>query len=271
LIYDYAYNVNNDIIFITESECNYNSNYWVILEKKNEYSYDSNNNKLLELKYTKDTINDNWILDEQFEYAYDENGNLILSLNSVVWDSVTNNWENEYKKEYLYDVNNNLILETWSSTTDFLFYNKIEYSYDINNNLIVKIDYSQNIKVEFTYDKENNKTSEKYYVWNENLFLWEIKLKYFYFYNLNISASEKNNLHRINFNLFPNPTTNELNLQVKDNQNYKIEVLNEIGQTIYNSNIINTSKIDFSNFSKGIYFVKLSNQNGVEVRKIVKE
>jgi len=72
--------------------------------------------------------------------------------------------------------------------------------------------------------------------------------------------------------VYPNPVVSALKFKAKlpiDN----IIIINELGQKIKQVkgvNIIN-NEIDLSNLSKGIYFVRFENENGVTTKKIVKK
>ena len=77
-----------------------------------------------------------------------------------------------------------------------------------------------------------------------------------------------------NFKVFPNPTSSELNLIWNNfsNTNNSILVHNSLGQVIYKNNYENKIgenqlKIDSSNWTSGIYFVKVDNN----VIKIIKQ
>lgn len=70
------------------------------------------------------------------------------------------------------------------------------------------------------------------------------------------------------FKIYPNPTTGLLN--IKSNTSIsEITVYNNLGQLFFTSE--NSDKINVSTLSKGIYFVKISNDNGqIETKKIIK-
>lgn len=68
--------------------------------------------------------------------------------------------------------------------------------------------------------------------------------------------------------LFPNPVKNWLNISTSATK-YKVEVYSQIGQLLYEAN--DKSKIDFSSFTSGIYFVKIMDDNKNSVsKKIIK-
>jgi hypothetical protein len=69
--------------------------------------------------------------------------------------------------------------------------------------------------------------------------------------------------------IFPNPTSKNINIEL-ENETFKVELLNQIGQVVYTSKeASNKTNIDLSNFSKGLYFLKISTENKVYNKKIV--
>ncbi len=77
--------------------------------------------------------------------------------------------------------------------------------------------------------------------------------------------------------LFPNPTDGRLTLQIEVDQstNFDIEIIQLDGRVVQfvNQNVHGNTTIalDLEDLSSGIYFLKLKNEEGQEVRKIVKQ
>lgn len=69
------------------------------------------------------------------------------------------------------------------------------------------------------------------------------------------------------FDLYPNPADQVLNINSEGDFNYSISNVN--GEVLINN--ANAKTLDISSFSAGIYFVKLQNAKGVQVKKIVKK
>jgi len=72
------------------------------------------------------------------------------------------------------------------------------------------------------------------------------------------------------FEIYPNPATDKLFIDVS--MNSEIEILNAEGQ-ILKSMLVNNSHaiIDISGFAEGLYFVKVKNEAGILLKKVVKE
>ena len=74
------------------------------------------------------------------------------------------------------------------------------------------------------------------------------------------------NIEKDNISVYPNPVIDILNIEIKDitkTEIYDIEGRNI--QTIYNSNTLN-----FGNYQKGIYLIKIYSNNKIQIQKIIK-
>ena len=88
-----------------------------------------------------------------------------------------------------------------------------------------------------------------------------------YLYN-GINANELNKT----INVYPNPVSNELVLELKGNieQQY-FEIINSIGQTVYKGYLKEKTLVQTTDFAQGVYLIKLQNGNTFEFKKILKE
>lgn len=76
-----------------------------------------------------------------------------------------------------------------------------------------------------------------------------------------------------NVNIYPNPTSKEINLEVIGLTNYTIQVTNSNGQVIVeqsNLNNMNKFKVDLSGL-KGLYFITVKSNEGSTTFKVVKK
>lgn len=77
--------------------------------------------------------------------------------------------------------------------------------------------------------------------------------------------------------LFPNPSTNELNIQINSDRNStaSLSITDLTGKVVYFKNIsisdLYTQKIDISSFGKGMYFLNLTNDSGSMIVKFIKQ
>jgi carboxypeptidase T len=71
--------------------------------------------------------------------------------------------------------------------------------------------------------------------------------------------------------VYPNPATDFVNINIGDNNEMDMELYNYLGSMIYSKKITNSlTNINFKNYSKGVYFIRLFNENQTVVRRIIK-
>ena len=75
------------------------------------------------------------------------------------------------------------------------------------------------------------------------------------------------------FTVFPNPAHDEVNIKVSTVLPYSISILNMFGQTLLSFSVVKeTSRVDVSNWPKGMYFVQVTGNDGCKnVEKVVVE
>ena len=83
------------------------------------------------------------------------------------------------------------------------------------------------------------------------------------------APNKKNNFCQI----FPNPVVDTIEIVFLENSDEtKIEILNTLGQSLKSIHLAHTLsyKFDLSHFSKGIYFIRISNENNFLIEKLIK-
>jgi lysyl endopeptidase len=69
--------------------------------------------------------------------------------------------------------------------------------------------------------------------------------------------------------IYPNPASTEITIDMKNLNPYKIEMMSIIGQSVYSTTeVSNLTKVDVSNFSKGMYLVKITSKAGVVLKEV---
>ena len=71
--------------------------------------------------------------------------------------------------------------------------------------------------------------------------------------------------------IYPNPATDNLTIETNFKEEHRLEIINLLGQTIYTTYINRKSIINTSNYSCGLYFLKIYTDKETVVRKFVKE
>ncbi len=166
------------------------------------------------------------------------------------------NWINSTKETYSYDTHKNYTgwqVEMWFNNA---------WSIDMGNKNILT--YTGDDVTELIYQFYDHMNQE----WiNQGK---EVYSDFFYTQGIDMNSFMLDEI-----NLFPNPTNGILNLEIinMNKEMLSLEIVNINGQVVY-SNQMNASdfpvhKIDLSNCSKGVYFVKLQNTTEVKVGKVI--
>ena len=90
-----------------------------------------------------------------------------------------------------------------------------------------------------------------------------------------IGESQSTTQHNNQWEIFPNPTNNNIVIEGVCNEKSKITILDNLGKEII-SPIITSSgfiseTIDLSKFENGIYFVKINNDQENKITKVIKQ
>lgn len=86
----------------------------------------------------------------------------------------------------------------------------------------------------------------------------------------NVNVLANSTFEDFSFSYFPNPTSDILNLNYSK-QISEIEIINLLGQTLYNKKLANNEVIiDLSKFSSDTYFVKITSEGQSKIIKVIK-
>lgn len=74
-----------------------------------------------------------------------------------------------------------------------------------------------------------------------------------------------------NFTVYPNPTTDLLNIISQNNETFSLNVCNSVGEKIYSAFSARNFKLDTRNFSAGIYFIQIKSDTKSFTQKFIKQ
>ncbi|NOR87482.1 MAG: T9SS type A sorting domain-containing protein [Bacteroidales bacterium] len=247
--------------------------------------YDWNNNTSLWIPYSKD------------EDFFDVNGDVEMNLWSE-WEEMMSLWQDLYKDEYTYDANHQMITDIYSEfdemTMQWNLWFKDEYSYDEYGNDFLYIssdwigsdwvlwskeeltfDYSiaNDVVVypnEYDYGFSHMLTEVNDYIWEDS---WTEDQQYIMYYSEK-DVSGIADISNSNIQVYPNPSTGIFNIELSGfGQEFSISVLDFAGSVLEQeevSNAINFKKsFDLSDYSKGVYLLKIDNGAYHDYQKIV--
>ncbi|MEN8702689.1 MAG: sulfatase-like hydrolase/transferase, partial [Polaribacter sp.] len=91
--------------------------------------------------------------------------------------------------------------------------------------------------------------------------------------NLGQVTLSANSIHKINFNIYPNPTEKFFNLELNETNTIEEVTIFSIGGKLIKKIIpkeLNT-KIDVSYLNSGVYIIKVKNEGGISIKKLIKK
>ncbi len=91
-----------------------------------------------------------------------------------------------------------------------------------------------------------------------------------YTLDLYLGCININNISNNTFTIYPNPNNGVFNIVTTNNASNKITITDISGKLVYENNTnTNNILVDLNNVNKGIYFVKIFNEAGVKIEKII--
>lgn len=88
---------------------------------------------------------------------------------------------------------------------------------------------------------------------------------------LDLSSVGIEKLAKESFTFYPNPAKNVFNLETQGSSIQHISIINAIGQTVWQKSLFGnaTHTVNINQWAKGIYFIKLNNENGQRTEKLI--
>jgi hypothetical protein len=88
------------------------------------------------------------------------------------------------------------------------------------------------------------------------------------------TSTDVNELDPSKLLLYPNPTSGLLNIEFVNNNIISLSIVNILGDEVYNeildnNNVKYSNQLDLSDYSNGIYFVKLRKKDSILTKKVI--
>jgi hypothetical protein len=253
-----TYNTNNKI---TESiKYNWDTSQW---NNSLKIIYQYNANNLLETSLNYYYNESQWILDTTRTYTYDNNNLLIEILKN-----------NEYKIVLIYDSNSLLIEELYSEldTTTNIWEEEekmvaTQYDSSINSShLILPYSFTSNQSIVEEYLFFDKMITELKFSELDDFWIDYGKVEFFY---SDVTAST-NNISKEILSIYPNPFTNELNINLPTQENVDLTLFDIQGRKVFNGTVLSTEKVNVSSLENGVYFYEITVSNQQFKGKLVK-
>jgi len=209
--------------------------------------------------------------------------NSISMIDSVNWFKISNSFIANGSEQYL-TIGNFQDTINWPTGTKGLVYLFVDdvsvcecsFNFSLGNDTTLCIGETMQLKVSMpnaTYTWQDGSTDSIYKVTQTGTY-W-VKA---YFADYNITTYDTINIAYINcdttvniISIYPNPAKDNLTIETNFNEEHRLEIINLLGQTIYTTYIYKKGIINTSNYSSGLYFLKIYTDKEIVVKKFVKE
>ncbi len=85
----------------------------------------------------------------------------------------------------------------------------------------------------------------------------------------NINAIDENADKNPNFNIYPNPASTFIVIEVNDGENFKMEIFNSVGEIYKSINIGKKTTVPINGLERGLYFVRLISDEKIIIKPLV--
>ena len=295
-----AYDINNNTTGNVSQT--WNGSTWVN-SSQNSYTYDANNNCLTGLSQSWN--GSAWINSYQWISTYDINNNMITQLvqnwNVSVWDNSTltnytidvnndntyslfqnwngSSWDNSQQDSMTFDANHNRTYVhdmVWNGSSWDNGYQS-SLNYDSNNHVIYELQqtwngtsYTNGYKGTFEYNVNGFEVYSTSLYFDFNGVPQPYSDSIYYYSHTTITGINEINSNAV-FSVSPNPSNGKFFINSSDNKPVSVEIITSTGQKIMELTLtMASSAIDLSGQEKGIYFLRITDQNNIVVnRKLV--
>lgn len=246
---------------------NGNKTYWELemagmMFQKAEFTYNEQNLLACELGLMTDFMG-GFENSYKIEYSYNEDG-YITQVDDYYWDF--GSWVLLSVDKYEYDEVGNC--KTYEVLSGNAVVSKHEYFYDetILAENVYYFEHPESYYPEFPH-RHNALSLDKFYTVDANSGQLTYVCDYVYFYDEIFDAVEE---IEIVSNIYPNPVKDFVNIEVENA--VSVQIVDALGRTIYSTADVDALvSIDMRDYTPGLYFVKLLTEDGVSVKKVMKD
>jgi hypothetical protein len=271
----YTYNGSNKPLTITYES--YTTGSWVNSLKQTN-TYDGNGYLIKGLNETWDIASSSWKNNSQVNYTNNVDGT-IQQYTSQSWDISTTSWINSQRATYTYNGSSKPLTTTYESYTTGSWVNSLKQTntYDGNGYLINGLNETWDIassswknNSQVNYTNNSNGTIQQYISqsWEIPTTAWKNSQRATYTYINSTGIFETNEFE---FKIFPNPSTDKLNITLIGNAETKISITDLQGKVLFSKTCFcDETTIYVEALPSNIYFIILQRSNKASVNKFIK-
>ncbi len=261
-------------------------------------SYDSSDNLVNQISKQKNPTDEIWSNVDNITYIYNSGNGHLISQRNKIWNAINAAWENSQMINYEYDSLNNLLYENYKIWQSMFWKDNLKYEYYYDQQKLVKKSllkpiYNQwrsLISIQYS-DFDGNKANHvesKFDFWGGVTGEFTTSFIPYLFNDVpTIQKADKLQLNYLQvddptitrellvikdeFPVYPNPSTGVFYI---DTQNYRVlswTLLDMNGRELKNQNSeYSTGVIDITEFSNGIYMLKVNCIDKQIIQKLIK-
>lgn len=245
----YTYDVNGNLISSTYYE--WNGSSWVG-SYASHYQYDGNNRPVLEIYQSFN--NGGWNDVSKDSNTYTGSNTIYTTKSQIIWDYNTSKWVNYSMETRTFNTNNTpatQLISNWVvSTNQWEPWKMLEHTYNQNGDIAETKEYPYAGGV-----KLNNYTQ-----------------KTAYYYEIYFDVSVKNKEPNNTINIYPNPTTTNINIVLDVQKEADISLVNIAGQTVRMLHIANTATkavMNVDGLPSGNYLLNVQTADAAPTRQTI--
>ena len=275
LKWEYTYDDNDNIVEVIRTSFNEDENLW---ENRTKWSstYDTEGNIVegVSSEWASSTEGYKWVIRRKTVYYYYINGLDSMWIDYKQFSGMTTELSEDSKREYTYDFNGNPFTEinsNWNrDENQWEYKSKYEHNYDSDytfSELIVPgYDY---LITDQSHLVVNKPFENKYYLIEDGD--WYLDGKETYHYST-VSSVSVLDTELGEFNVFPNPAADIVNLNLKNKINVAIfELYDTQGKKLISKKIGNNDQINIENLNSGVYIYNVNTSGIVQNGKLIKK
>lgn len=206
-----------------------------------EYEYNVANQIITKEDFFRSWTSEGLVLSTKNTYEYDADGNLST------------------RKVYVSDVDN----------AEMILYNTYEFKFKNLNTANIMLPpastgyyYNEDDFYEQEFYTNGAIDEVEHFTWNYDSEIIELqKMGKYHYSEHNSSPTSAKQFDKHSINVFPNPFTNEIKLQLNNTGMYLLKLTNGTGQVVYSANVEASSTHNVSDLPVGMYILSLT-QNG---------
>ena len=260
-------NLHNDTSYFTQTF----KNYYAYDDGTAEVGYGITGNTDVELAYKFDVKMRDTLVGAQiyFNPVGIDVSNTLFQL--VAWSALDVNSNTDTRIRTTYDLKPG-INDSINGFKTFIFDTAIVVN---QGEIFIGIEQNEpTVQYGIGLDKNTDSRSKMFYhidgFWNQSNVKgsWMIRPIFGARYPFTIGVDEVNN--NFEFNLYPNPATDEITIQLPFEKKSKYQIINLVGEIIQEGDMTNSKTISVETISSGIYFIRITNENNFSsIKKFV--